>query len=285
MIGDLWRFWQMRGHLDEASDRIEEVLALDGDDPSARLAALEAAGGIAYWRGQRTHGPYYREAVELARRTGEPAELANALYNCSFPTAQHDIDAGLALLEEARAIYEGLGDRIGLARVHWGMGDVLSYRQEFDLAMDHFRASAEGFEGTDRPYDRGYALFALGFTQLQDHRPEGAEEPMRESFPIFRDAQDMSAIVLHLAAFGAAAHGVGDFDRAYRLAGAMTALRDRIGLGLVDVEENAFEPLTQEELSRLEGADAAAFAEGLDMSTEDAIAYAMREIDIRAQSR
>ena len=108
---------------------------------------------------------------------------------------------------------------------------------------------------------------------------------MRESFPIFRDAQDMSAIVLHLAAFGAAAHGVGDFDRAYRLAGAMTALRDRIGLGLVDVEENAFGPLTQEELSRLEGADAAAFAEGLDMSTEDAIAYAMREIDIRAQSR
>jgi predicted ATPase len=49
MSAALWRFWQMRGHLTEGRERIETVLALaeQAGDPSLRLTALDAAGGIA----------------------------------------------------------------------------------------------------------------------------------------------------------------------------------------------------------------------------------------------
>src|SRR6202022_2705307 len=48
----LWRFWQMRGHLHEGRRRMEAVLAKpnSGEFPKERLAALEAAGGLAYWQ-------------------------------------------------------------------------------------------------------------------------------------------------------------------------------------------------------------------------------------------
>src|SRR5207302_5647945 len=47
-----WRVWQMRGHLHEGRRRMDDVLAMpgSGEFPAERLAALEAAGGLAYWQ-------------------------------------------------------------------------------------------------------------------------------------------------------------------------------------------------------------------------------------------
>jgi len=44
----LWRFWQMRGYLDEGQDRLKAVLAMPecADYAKERLAALDAAGGV-----------------------------------------------------------------------------------------------------------------------------------------------------------------------------------------------------------------------------------------------
>ncbi len=94
----------------------------------------------------------------------------------------------------------------------------------------------------------------------------------------------MSAEVLHLAAFAAAAYERGERKRAYRLSGAMSALRDKTGFGLVDTPENVYRGLTPEDLARLEGEDAEAFAAGRAMSPEAATAYAMRELDVGGAS-
>ena len=46
----LWRFWQKRGYIAEGQERLDAALALPGcDDELLRLAALDAAGGLAYW--------------------------------------------------------------------------------------------------------------------------------------------------------------------------------------------------------------------------------------------
>jgi predicted ATPase len=51
-IGARWRFWPMRGYLAEGHERALATLALEGvaDHPRLHFAALEAAGGLAYWR-------------------------------------------------------------------------------------------------------------------------------------------------------------------------------------------------------------------------------------------
>lgn len=280
MVGALWRFWQIRGYLVEASERIAEALALDGGEPGARLCALEAAGGIAYWQGDAEQERFYREAVEIARDQGDPRDLADALYNWSFAVALSDHDEGLRVLEEARSIYARLGDEVGLARVRWAIGNAKTYRDEYESSLDDFQAAADGLEGADRPFDHGWALFALGFAHLQAGNTEAAEGYLRRSFEIFRRVKDISGEVLHLAAFAATAYQRGDRTRAYRLSGAMSALRDKTGFGLVDTPENVYRGLTPEDLARLEGEDAEAFAAGRAMSAEAATAYALGEIDV-----
>src|SRR5258708_20327877 len=88
MVKALWRFWQMRGHIREGRERIDEVLALEfpESEQETLLSALEAAGGLTWWAGDRDAcRRYYERAVEVARGLNDKSLLAQALYNLTFP--------------------------------------------------------------------------------------------------------------------------------------------------------------------------------------------------------
>ena len=86
------------------------MLALPGADryPQARAAALEGAGGIAYWMGDFPEaGRLYDECLDLRRTLGDRLAQAEAAYNraCvhAFGTEdRRDPDAAEELLVEAR---------------------------------------------------------------------------------------------------------------------------------------------------------------------------------------
>ena len=115
----VWRFWQLRGHLDEARMRIDMVTALPGvaEQPVALVArAYGAAGSITYWQADvpATHA-HYAAALDASRRSGDELLIAEALYNFGF-AATDDVRlnnelyvAGRASWEESLAIYEKLG--------------------------------------------------------------------------------------------------------------------------------------------------------------------------------
>src|SRR5690606_32187031 len=86
----LWRFWQRRGHLAEASGRIAAALGVPGSDAHAALRAdaLSAAAGIAYWRADAERArQWYREEIDARRALGDRAGEADALYGISFTWA------------------------------------------------------------------------------------------------------------------------------------------------------------------------------------------------------
>src|SRR3954469_13756168 len=83
-----WRFWQRRGHLDEARRRIDAVMTIPGvtaqtDELQAR--AFAAAGGITYWQAD-THATYayYSRALAAAERSGNSQLIAQATYDHGF---------------------------------------------------------------------------------------------------------------------------------------------------------------------------------------------------------
>lgn len=62
----LWRFWQARGHLYEAERRLEAAVAQEGGDLGLRAAAVEALGGVHWWRGAMGKCEQrYAEALEM----------------------------------------------------------------------------------------------------------------------------------------------------------------------------------------------------------------------------
>ena len=118
--GALWRFWQQRGHLEEGARWFAEILGLPGGQQptAARAKALIGAGGIAWWqRDRESAGRYYSEAVDIERALGEPARIAEALYNLAFVVAGEDVQGAGRVLDEALELYRRAGDERGVAQV------------------------------------------------------------------------------------------------------------------------------------------------------------------------
>jgi len=107
LAGALRGLWQVRGHFTEGRAHLEVLLAADDSPTAVRARALLA------W-------------VVLQVSNVPPAEAR-------------------ARAEEALRIYEGLGDAIGVAHAHWGLGMVACDERAWERALDAFEASRHEF--------------------------------------------------------------------------------------------------------------------------------------------
>jgi tetratricopeptide (TPR) repeat protein len=275
----LWRYWQMRGHLFEGMDRVRAALAIPGidDHPTELLAALEAAGGIAWWLGDYpTCEDFYQRVLDRRLEGADEAAIAGACYNLSFPVAFNGRpDAGIELATEARDRYARLGDADGVARARWALAvfdishdDPVSARQEAEAAEAHFRQ-------TDQRFDLAWALFELGQIDLYESDLDGAERHYGEALRMFAEARDIAGIAMLIDPLAAIAYRRGDVRRAATLAGAVARLERAHGAGLIPMNRRrtrSFEP----SIMRDDPATAAAWREGEAMAVADAIELALR---------
>lgn len=287
MLWALWRFWQIRGHLYEGARRGATVLDLPAVDPKLRCRALEAVGGIAYWRGELVDAQaHYVAALDLAREVGDPAILGDALYNASFGTAMSetggadDLEEGQAYLAEAKQIFEALDDRAGIAKVLWGQGTLVwgAFRgRDVEGALEIYQEASDLYRDLDDVFQYGWSRRMVGRSLLELGRVDEAVGPLREALDVFVSARDASALTLIVNDVALVALKRGDQAGAMRLLGATNALRASSGTDLVRFRSNASEELTRFADSEIPGA-AALLAEGGAMSLDELTAYIERSI-------
>jgi tetratricopeptide (TPR) repeat protein len=242
----VWRFWQTRGHLDEARRRTEMILDLHGiaeQDPDLLSRALGAAGGITYWQGdtRATHG-FYTRALEEARKTRDRRLIAESLYNLGFAPldvehpSSENFAAGQALHEESRAIYQEIGDIKGIADADWALSIALAAAGgDVPTAIEHGEEALRLYRQLDNPFGMGWASYMIGSLRVRDEPPHVVEPYFREALGIFAQARDQSGVLLLLAAYSLLADRAGQTDRFLRLGGAIEKLREQSGAGLADV--------------------------------------------------
>jgi len=121
----IWRFWQLRGHLQEGRRVMSELLDLPSSQApelaAIRARALLARAGRAYWQGETdTVAEGFEESLAIAREIGDRWAEAEALFNLSF-VSRASSDGGLRvkLLEQSHAIFEELGDTMGSGTSPW----------------------------------------------------------------------------------------------------------------------------------------------------------------------
>jgi predicted ATPase len=274
-----WRFWQMRGYLLEGRGRLEATLSMAGsrDHPDERARALEAAGGIAYWQGDMAAAQvFYDERLELARSTGDERRIADALYDDSFPSlvTRSETPKARALLEDALQVYRKLGDDPGIAKCLWGLGQAHLYMEDDESAIKVLEQAIEIFRRLGDRFGLGWALFIRSVAALKVNDIGVAGATGHEALTIFAEADDVTGAVLVLDGLAEVARREGDHIRAARLAGAAAAHEVASGAGLSTVVALREGWRKQTALSDEE---AAARTEGLAMTVEQAVAYALGE--------
>jgi predicted ATPase/class 3 adenylate cyclase len=272
----IWRFWQMRGHLREATERLDRVLALEADcdklEPRAR--GLEAAGGIAYWMGNMPSArSYYERSLELRRQLGESRGIAEALYNLAFPIfiAGTDNPKALELLDASLALYREIGDRPGIAKCLWAQASqdqTQAPRPRLLEAMSIFRALEDRF-------NLGWVLRSLGKDAIETGEFDGARSWLRESLSLFAEASDVSGITVLVGEMADVATRQGAPDRAMTLKGAAYALQASSGTDLAESLGADVEARLELAGRLTESAAREAWQRGLAMTRDEAVAYAL----------
>ncbi|MBA3688310.1 MAG: hypothetical protein H0W81_05735 [Chloroflexi bacterium] len=272
-----WRFWQMRGYLAEAREHAERVLALPDcrDFPDVRALALEAAGGIAYWQGALPAArAWYEEAVDLARASGDPGRIANAVYNIGFTLTFSGEDqlAARTLAQEAVDLYRQIGDEAGVGRSLWGLANTFYFFNDFEGGLAVANEALDIFRRLDDRFMTAWCLYMRGLYSLKSD-PAAMRRDLEEALPLFLAAEDKSGYALIFDAFAALYWTEGDVDRAVRLAGFSAATEASTGVGLAKMNREAagfyVETLTEDP------ALAAAHAEGQQLSLEQVTALAL----------
>lgn len=280
IVSAMWRFWQTRGPLHEAADKIARALSLPDGDPLLRARAVGAAGGIAYWSGDfEEMSARYDEAMASIEALGPSADLAEAQFNVSFSlSAAGRFDEAREMVEASTRTAEEIGDPAAAARGAWGRFNVAWYAGEVAGAEEHARESMALFEQSDRGFYYGWACFAVGDTLIRAGKADEAEDALRRTLRDFLRAGDLTALILFLRNFAAIAVLRGQTRRAARLVGASQSLMERTGSELSE-NEAWLEPTEETWGSLRELRDLAPdeIVEGREMSPEEAVDYAMEQ--------
>jgi len=277
MVGSLWRFWHMRGHLNEAEAVVQRVLALPHDSGRDRLHALDGAGGVAYWQGDMLLARRrYEDALAIAVRLSDRAQVAEQTYNTSFTYGldTSDIPRAIALSEQALAIYREIGDRSGIAKSLWSLSYGLYQLDDRARARPMLEECIALMRELDDRFGLAWALHAEALINTKDRRFDDARANIAASLRIFQDAGDLSGVTLLLLDSAMLAAFQGDLERAVRLFAAAEKVRDESGAGLANVIETWQMPavdLVREATSRLPEAR----EEGRRLTREEAVALAL----------
>ena len=232
LAGALGWFWLSHSHLEEGAGRLEQALECGSETGPAAARALTAAGGIA---GQTGRGEaaqvLFSRAIEQWREVGDDAELGaalNAFGWASFFSGADD--QSLQAFEEELGLRRRLGDEEGETRALTGVCQLLVAQDEIEQAEALSRDLLEMSRRSGDVRSEHFALHYLADCALMRFDYPEAEARYRDSLSAARALGDGVEISLEVQGVAMAASGKGDLERAARLAGAVEAFWESIGL-------------------------------------------------------
>ena len=278
IVGALWRFWHLAGHLSEGRRWAAAVLDLPSaaGRTAARAKALSAAGGLAYWQGDvPAVRAAYDEAAAICEELGDEASRAQATYDLAFayglvPTKAHS----RRLFEASREMFERVGNAVGIADTLWALammaglaGDYAAARSLADESVRRHRELGDAFGLVDALSELGRATRELG-------EFDTARSCFLEALHALAPIGYRTAVAITLDNLAALENRLGHHLRALRLAGAAEALTESAG-GQVPPEFADLPDLRQAaRAAHSEERIAQAWAQGRAMNLAEAVDYA-----------
>lgn len=233
IAGNVWRYWQSAGRLQEGRRWLVELRACPGITLATRARGLDALGGIAYWQADyETASNRYREALAIFRDLGDRlgvGEMLFALSTCA--TWSGESARGETLAREALDVFEELGAReqIGMVRMaqgfaRWMQRDITGARTLWQSSIEIAREVGDHVEAAHKTLALAAMTYAEGDVTAAIRQGIGAMEELLERHNV--------ALTVMAIDFLAAMIVTERADAAARLSGAATQLRRTMGGGM-----------------------------------------------------
>jgi predicted ATPase/class 3 adenylate cyclase/Tfp pilus assembly protein PilF len=197
LAGSLWRFWWVRGYLNEGRNRLAAALKLNPyASRELRANALRGAGKLALQQG--------------------------------------DYAQALVMSQESLELFRQVGDRWGIARQIEVIGELAYYQGDYPKAVELFNESLSIRKAIMDKEGIAVSLRQLGMIARDHGDTHQARQLFEESLQLFRELEDKIFTAQTLNNLGLVEHSACEYERANFLfeeaASLYRELDDKIGL-------------------------------------------------------
>ena len=288
LAGMLAHFWEIRSDISEGSRWLEAALHQSGrpdtvTEAATRAKALSGAGTFAWHRGDYDKATaLHGEALELYRQVGDDSGVAFALMCLGAQYNEPgEYERAAPFFEEALALSRRIGDRRNIVTTLHSLADVERQRGNYERAKTlGMESMALAREMEDKWQLARIVVWVGLLTVFSGDEHDLAERFLKEALVLSRELGNWADGAYCLEGFAGLAGAKAQGGRAARLWGAAEALRKTIGAPLSSEGRQYFERIMVAARAQLgEAAWEAAFAEGRAMELEEAVEYALSEVD------
>jgi len=275
----LWRYWRYSGEFAEGRRWSEAALAMPGVAPaSLRAKALWGTAFLAFPQGDyRKMAELAPECLQMARNSGDPVDLRNALTVIGkLATCEGRFADALEPLLESVEICRSLGVSWELGTSHLNYGDALLHSGQVAEAEHAYRKGLRVYEQLGDAVFEARMKNALAHAALAESHIERADSLARDALRGFTRQRERLGVAAVLDTLAAVAAASADAERAARLDGASASIHETIASRPAPYERAITARFIKTAQAAL-GKDRwrPAWDAGHDLSMEDAINYAL----------
>ncbi len=261
-----------RAYFEEALSIWEEM-----GDHQGTAGCLNNLGNVALYQGGYAAARVrYEKCLAIRRELGDRKGSAKPLYNLGITTRRMgDFQAARAYFRLCQEIYEELGDKRGCAGAIVGLGGVAGNLGDHAAARAYYEISLEIYRQMDDKRGVAMCLHNLAQAAFRMNERDLARDLLEQALKARHKLGDKRGISECLEEV--AEQSAKDYPlRAARLLAAAQNLRETIGAPLPPVDHAEYQELLRTIRSEAdESSLAAAWSEGLAMTLEQAIEYAL----------
>jgi predicted ATPase len=242
---DTWRFWWLRGHVDELARFWDRLMARQPElTPREQAMALAGTGYTAFADGDRDRArPVFEQSLPLFRAAGDPLSAAQAAAHLGHVlAAQHDDKQADQILQQARNLLkqtdsaqrtekERLQYLLDVALVDNFLGQIQLSQANHDRAAQLFSSALDAARGAADQFAILISLYDLALSCTAREDLDGAAKLLREGLALAADVGDEPTAAYYLRALGGVARQAGDPGNAASLTAAASVQLQASGSG------------------------------------------------------
>jgi predicted ATPase len=279
----LWRFWFVRGRLEEGAKWLTDALELrDAARSRDRAVVLRAAGQLAYRRGRYAEAVSWNEAaMEMFLLLGDRAGVGWTLnQQADVAEALDELDRAEELWRDSVSAQREAGDRLGYAIAVGNLGSLVLARGDLDLGAALTADALAVHRELGNLHGAAIALTNLGSAARQQQRYDDALTLQRESLEILRELDSPLYVAHVMAELAAVSMLRGEAIIAAEHLGAVDRLLEQTG-GNLSPDAEVLRTSTEQMARAALGAEAldAAMSRGGHRESQPAIEHALGQED------